>query len=314
VTATTIRIHAVLRVPSAIRGTVSRIRSIRGRPPVLANGRSRSVRRRALSNRRVDAAKSRILRRHRRAQHVVLPLAGAILLSAATFAYLQSVPTTYGAVAAVAVNETQRPADSHRALLLLRSSGASRSVEFPFLPNADFASRVLAARTAKAIPGMTPAMVADSVHVTDTARRHEFEAFQEPVRTLEINARASSPLGAATLANTYAHEYVAYRREFFTRRMKAIRARPAFRAVLGRRVRTMSPRPSPLQRWIREVGVVAEVEARRLRLYRRATAAERSRSPRRLRDVTVAALIGAFAGALLASLVPIAEVRRRQST
>lgn len=248
---------------------------------------------------------------HKRPQYIV-PLAGAILLSAATLAYLQTVPTTYGAVAAVAVNETQRPANSHRALLLLRS-GASRSADFPFLPNTDVASRVLAARTAKAIPGMTPAMVADSVNVTDTARRHEFEAFREPVRTLEINARARSPHVAATLGNTYAREYVAYRREFFTRRMKAIRAGLGLRAMWGRRVPTMSPPPGPVQRWIREVRVVAKLEARRLRLYRRATASETSRSPRRLRDLTVAALIGALAGAVLASLAPAAKVRSRQS-
>jgi hypothetical protein len=249
---------------------------------------------------------------HKRAQFVV-PLAGAILSSAATFAYLQTVPTTYGAVARISVDEAQRPADSDRALLRLPSSGAARSAELPFLPNPDIASSVLAARTATVIPSTTPATVADSVHVTDSARQHEFEAFQEPVRTLEINARASSAQGAATLANTYAREYVAYHREFFARQTKAIRAGLALRAMLARSVPNMSSRPSTLQPWIREVGVVAELEARRLRLYRRATAAETSRSPRRLRDVTVAALIGVLAGALLASLAPAAKVRWRQS-
>jgi len=248
---------------------------------------------------------------HKRAEYAV-PLAGAILLSAATLAYLQTVPTTYGAVAAIAVDEALRPADIDRALLRLLSSRASRSAEFPFLPNADIASRVLAATTAKAIPRLTPATVADSVHVSDSARRHEFEAFREPVRTLEINARASSPHGAATLANTYAREYVAYRREFFDRRTRAIRAGLARRAMLARRVPKMSPRPSTLQRWIREVRVVAELEARRLQLYRRATAAETSRSPRQLRDVTVAAVVGGLAGALLISVVRAAKVRWRE--
>jgi hypothetical protein len=250
--------------------------------------------------------------RHIRGRLVVLPLAGAILSSAATLAYLQTLPTTYGAVARIGVEEALRPMDSDRALLRLPSSGVSRSADFPFLPNPNIAVSVLAARTAKVIRGMNPETVADSVHVTDSARQHEFEDFREPVRTLRINARASSAQRAATLANTYAREYVAYHREFFARQTNAIRDGLALRAMVVRSHPNVKPRPKTLQRWIREVARVAKLEARRLRLYDRATAAETSRSPRQVRDVTVAAIIGALAGSLLASFPPAARIRRRQ--
>lgn len=244
----------------------------------------------------------------------MIPLVGAILSSALTLAYLQTITTTYGAVAQIRVDEALGPAQSDQALTRLPSSGVSRSDELPFVPNPDIALSVLAARTAKAIPSMTPATVKDSVEVTDSNGQPEFEAFQEPVRTLEIHARASFARGAARLANTYAREYVAYHREFFARQTAAIRAGLALRALVARRFPDTGPPQGSFQRWDREVAEVAELEESRLRLYSRATAAETSRSPRKMRDVTVAALVGAFAGALLTSLAPIAKGRWRQST
>ena len=243
----------------------------------------------------------------------MFPLVGAILSSALTLVYLQTITTTYGAVSRIRVDETIRPAESDQALMRLPSSGVSRSDELPFVPNPDIAVSILAARTAKAIPDMTPATVENSVHVTDSKDQHEFEAFQEPVRTLEIHARASSARGAARLSNAYAREYVAYHDEFFARQTTAIRAGLALRAMVARSVPNTSPPQSTFQRWDREVAEVAKLEGRRLRLDGGATAAETSRSPRQVRDVTVAALIGTFAGALLALLVPIPKVRWRQS-
>jgi uncharacterized protein involved in exopolysaccharide biosynthesis len=253
------------------------------------------------------------LTRRTRFRHLRLPLAGAILSSAVALAYLQTITTTYGAEARIRVDETLRPADSDQTLRLLPSSDASRSAKLPFVPNPDLALSVLAARTSKVIPDLTPAMVEDSVHVSDSTGAHEFEAFQDPVRTLEVNARATSAQQAATLANVYARAYVTYHKELFARQTTVVRAGLALREMVARRVPTTSSPQSTFQRWDREVEAVAELEAGRLRLYDRATAAEASRSPRPVRDVTVAALIGAFAGALLALLSPAAKVRWRRS-
>src|SRR4051812_33435653 len=216
--------------------------------------------------------------------------------------------------AAVAVSAAQQKKYTAEATLLFRDPQFDQKLfGSTFVPNSNDPERqaatnlelvsleTVAARTAKRIPGVTPKQVQDAV---DAETKGQADV-------VSIKATWTDPRRAATLANAFANEYIAFRRD-------ADRAKIGVaRKPLRRQLRDLSrrERAGPLGRSLRarltQLNVLASLQTGNAELVQPALEPDGPSSPKIARNGALGLVLGLILGAGLVALAEALDRRLR---
>jgi succinoglycan biosynthesis transport protein ExoP len=216
--------------------------------------------------------------------------------------------------AAVAVSAAQQKKYTAEATLLFRDPQFDQKLfGSTFVPNSTDPERqaatnlelvsldTVAARTAKRIPGVTPKQVSNAVEPETKGQAD----------VVSINATWTDPRRAATMANTFANEYIAFRRD-------ADRAKIGVaRLPLRKQLRELSreERAGPLGRSLRarltQLNVLASLQTGNAELVQPALAPDGPSSPKVVRNGALGLVLGLILGAGLVGLAEALDRRLR---
>src|SRR3954447_9102335 len=216
--------------------------------------------------------------------------------------------------AAIAVSVLQQKEYTAKAFLLFRDPQFDQKLfGSTFVPNSADPERqaatnlelvsleTLAARTAKRIPGITPKQVSDSIEPKSEGQAD----------VVSINATWTDPRRAATLANTFAREYIRFRRDADRAKIEA--ARTPLRRQLASL--TQKDREGPIGRSLRsrltEVGVLASLQTGNAELLQTAQIPDGPSSPKIVRNAVLGLILGLILGVGLVGLAEALDRRVR---
>ena len=230
-----------------------------------------------------------------------------LTLSAAALAYSLALAPVYSASAVIGFRVSELDQEAVR-LLRLQPQPVSSAYIVPdsIIAAEPGASSAIAERTARALPDGDAAAVRNAVSLGPVSSVITEPAPAGTTATLRVTARHPKRTLVARLANTFAEQYIEFRRQAVA--LQANQALAASRTRLGAIGSSPLERipAGSLRRRTEEIPVLASLEGRNLTVIERARQPEDARSPHPLRNTLVAAILGLW----LASAITVAREYR----
>ncbi|HEX5763370.1 MAG TPA: polysaccharide biosynthesis tyrosine autokinase [Solirubrobacterales bacterium] len=224
----------------------------------------------------------------------------ALLVPAAALVWSLQQDEEYRATASLLFREAAIGESFPGSSLLSGSADPTRAAQ----TNVNLVSlNIVAERTAKRLdtPGVTGGLVATAV---DVALKGESEV-------ANVNATVSDPELAAQIANAFATEYIAFRREADRSRVLAAEAQ------VERRLETLTPAERSsgegieLERQAEQLAVLATLQTGDAELVQRATPNSTPVSPKPVRNTSLGLIVGLLLGLALAFLIDQFDTRMK---
>jgi succinoglycan biosynthesis transport protein ExoP len=216
--------------------------------------------------------------------------------------------------AALAVSATQQKKYTAEATLLFRDPQFDQKLfGSTFVANSNDPERqeatnlelisleTVAARTAKRVPGVTPKEVSDAIDPEAVGQAD----------VVSIKATWTDPRRSATLANTFAEEYIAFRRDADRAKIGVARL-PLRQQLRGlSRKELAGPTGRSLRARLTQLNVLASLQTGNAELVQRALVPDGPSSPKIVRNGALGLVLGLILGAGLVGLAEALDRRLR---